>query len=52
MCERKNISVYEIPLLAFDLIDNPIPFSSPHIKSLVSYDYKKDNYVKFSPSGL
>ncbi|CDW72909.1 snf2 family n-terminal domain containing protein [Stylonychia lemnae] len=32
--EKKNIEVYEIPQIAFDLIDNPIPFSSPHIRPI------------------
>jgi hypothetical protein len=44
----KNIEVFEIPLLAFNLLEYPVPFAAASMKSLVHYNYKNDLKVSFA----
>ncbi|TNV86910.1 hypothetical protein FGO68_gene11858 [Halteria grandinella] len=44
---KKEISVSEISQIAFDLLDYPIPFTSPNIKPIIKYNYQSD--ITFKP---
>jgi hypothetical protein len=44
--EGKDITVSEISQIAFDLLDYPIPFSSPNIKPIIKYNYQNDITLK------
>jgi hypothetical protein len=41
------VKIHEISQIAFDIVDHAIPFSSPHIKPIIKFNYNQD--LKFKP---
>ena len=41
------VKIHEISQIAFDIVDHAIPFSSPHIKPIIKFNYSQD--LKFRP---